>query len=184
MTGAGETLSETTAQRLQGIAALDRLGAGMAIAARDLDLRGAGDLVGEEQAGHLRLIGLGLYQHLLGLAIREARGETVEDWAPEISIDRPGSLPVAYIPEAEMRLNLYVRLARISDLQEVVALGEELGDRFGPPPPEVEGPPEPRQAAGALPHHRGRAGRRRTQGDRVQSSAPRGGGRPHGPGLF
>ena len=138
MTGAGETLSETTAQRLQGIAALDRLGAGMAIAARDLDLRGAGDLVGEEQAGHLRLIGLGLYQHLLGLAIREARGEIVEDWAPEISIDRPGSLPVAYIPEAEMRLNLYVRLARISDLQEVVALGEELGDRFGPPPPEVE----------------------------------------------
>ena len=138
MTGAGETLSETTAQRLQGIAALDRLGAGMAIAARDLDLRGAGDLVGEEQAGHLRLIGLGLYQHLLGLAIREARGETVEDWAPEISIERPGSLPVAYIPEAEMRLNLYVRLARISDLQEVVALGEELGDRFGPPPPEVE----------------------------------------------
>ncbi len=138
MTGAGETLSEAAAQRLQGIAALDRLGAGMAIAARDLDLRGAGDLVGEEQAGHLRLIGLGLYQHLLGLAIREAQGEAVEDWAPEISIDRPGSLPVAYIPEAEMRLNLYVRLARISDLQQVVALGEELGDRFGPPPPEVE----------------------------------------------
>lgn len=138
MTSAGESLNETTTQRLHGIAALDRLGAGMAIAARDLDLRGAGDLVGEEQAGHLRLIGLGLYQHLLGLAIREARGETVEDWAPEIRIDRPGSLPVAYIPEADIRLNLYVRLARISDLQEVTALGEELGDRFGPPPPEVE----------------------------------------------
>ena len=138
MTGGGETLSETSAQRLQGVAALDRLGAGMAIAARDLDLRGAGDLVGEEQAGHLRLIGLGLYQHLLGLAIREARGETVEDWTPEIRIDRPGSLPSGYIPEADLRLNLYVRLARVSDLQEVVALGEELGDRFGPPPPEVE----------------------------------------------
>ena len=138
MTGAGETLSGTTLQRLQGIAALDRLGAGMAIAARDLDLRGAGDLVGEEQAGHLRLIGLGLYQHLLGLAIREARGEIVEDWAPEIRIDRPGSLPAAYIPEADLRLNLYVRLARVSDVQEVVALSEELGDRFGPPPPEVE----------------------------------------------
>ncbi len=138
MTGAGEALSETTAQRLQGIATLDRLGSGLAIAARDLDQRGAGDLVGEEQAGHLRLIGLGLYQHLLGLAIREARGEAVDDWAPEIKIDRPGSLPADYIPEADLRLNLYIRLARVSDLQEVVALGEELCDRFGPLPPEVE----------------------------------------------
>ncbi len=138
MTGAGDIPSEATAQRLQGIAALDRLGAGMAIAARDLDLRGAGDLVGEEQAGHLRLIGLGLYQHLLGLAIREARGETVEDWAPEIRIDRPGSLPVDYIPEADLRLNLYVRLARISDARDVEALAEELADRFGPPPPDVQ----------------------------------------------
>ncbi len=88
MTEAVAAAGETATRRLETLAAFDRLGSGMALAGRDLDLRGAGDLVGKEQAGHLRLIGLGLYQHLLGLAIRAARGEAVEDWSPEIRIDR------------------------------------------------------------------------------------------------
>jgi transcription-repair coupling factor (superfamily II helicase) len=124
-------------RRLQSLAAFDRLGSGFALSGRDLDLRGAGDLVGEEQAGHLKLIGLGLYQHLMSLAIREAKGETVEDWSPEIHIDRAGSLPTDYIPEPELRLNLYARLARIAEPEEAEAIADEMTDRFGPPPAEV-----------------------------------------------
>ncbi len=129
---------EAAAKRLGSLAAFDKLGAGFALSAQDLDIRGAGDLVGEEQAGHLRLIGLGLYQHLMGLAIREAKGETVEDWSPEIHVDHSGSLPADYIPEPELRLNLYARLSRVSEPQEAEAVAEEVADRFGPPPAEVE----------------------------------------------
>ncbi|WP_237478547.1 TRCF domain-containing protein [Lichenibacterium dinghuense] len=129
---------EAAMRRLGSLAAFDRLGSGFALSGQDLDLRGAGDLVGEEQAGHLRLIGLGLYQHLMGLAIREAKGETVEDWSPEIHVDHSGSLPADYIPEPELRLNLYARLSRVSDPQEAEAVAEEVADRFGPPPAEVE----------------------------------------------
>ncbi len=137
MTEEGQDVGEPAMARLRSLAAFDRLGSGMALSGRDLDLRGAGDLVGDEQAGHLRLIGLGLYQHLLGLAIREAKGEAVEDWSPEIRIDRAGSLPADYIPEPELRLNLYARLARVSEVHEAEAIAEELADRFGPPPAEV-----------------------------------------------
>ncbi len=129
---------ETAMKRLGSLAAFDRLGSGFALSGQDLDIRGAGDLVGEEQAGHLRLIGLGLYQHLMGLAIREAKGETVEDWSPEIHVDHPGSLPADYIPEPDLRLNLYVRLSRVSEPHEAEAVAEEMADRFGPPPAEVE----------------------------------------------
>ncbi len=132
-----EDVGDAAMRRLQSLAAFDKLGAGLALSARDLDLRGAGDLVGEEQAGHLKLIGLGLYQHLMSLAIREAKGEVVEDWSPEIRIDRAGSLPADYIPEPELRLNLYARLSRVTEPQEAEAIAEELADRFGPPPPDV-----------------------------------------------
>ena len=136
MTEAAE-VGDVALRRLQSLATFDRLGSGMALSARDLDLRGAGDLMGDEQAGHLKLIGLGLYQHLMSLAIREAKGETVEDWSPEIHIDRAGSLPADYIPEPELRLNLYARLARVFEPHEAEAIAEEMADRFGPPPAEV-----------------------------------------------
>ena len=134
----GAEVGDAAMRRLQSLASFDKLGSGMALSARDLDIRGAGDLVGEEQAGHLRLIGLGLYQHLMSLAIREAKGEVVEDWSPEIHIDRSGSLPADYIPEPELRLNLYARLSRVSEPHEAEAIAEEMADRFGPPPAEVE----------------------------------------------
>ena len=133
-----EEVGDAAMRRLGSLAAFDRLGSGFALAGRDLDIRGAGDLVGEEQAGHLKLIGLGLYQHLMSLAIREAKGEVVEDWSPEIHIDHAGSLPVDYIPEPELRLNLYARLSRVTELNEAESIAEEMADRFGPPPAEVE----------------------------------------------
>ena len=139
MTDPARPIAETTRQRLGALATFDRLGSGMAISARDLDLRGAGDLMGDDQAGHVRLIGLGLYQNLLQLAIRRARGEEAEDWTPELHVDgSAGLLPADYIPEPEVRLNAYARLARVTDVHEADLLAEELADRFGPRPEPAE----------------------------------------------
>jgi transcription-repair coupling factor (superfamily II helicase) len=118
--------------------ALDQLGAGFAISARDLDLRGAGELLGEEQAGHMKLIGLGLYQHLLEQALRAARGEAVDDWMPELHLGVLGRFPERWIPEEEVRINLYIRLARTASGAALEALRDELEDRFGTLPPEAE----------------------------------------------
>ncbi len=128
-------LSEAATARLETLVALDRLGAGMAISARDLDLRGAGDLVGEDQAGHLKLIGVGLYQWLLERAVRHAREEPVDERPdPELALAVAGELPADYIPEDEVRLNLYARLSRLDSPKAVRAFAHELEDRFGPLP--------------------------------------------------
>jgi transcription-repair coupling factor (superfamily II helicase) len=124
-------------QRLRALEALDRLGAGFAVSARDLDLRGAGDLVGEDQAGHAKLVGLGLYQHLLQLALTAAKGERAEDWSPEIELGLPSRIPADYVPEPEIRLSLYTRLLRLRDAEAIEALAGEVEDRFGAAPEPV-----------------------------------------------
>jgi transcription-repair coupling factor (superfamily II helicase) len=134
LTEAGAEMAPATLKRLGTLEALDRLGAGFAISARDLDLRGAGELLGEEQAGHMKLIGTDLYQHLLGLAVRTARGETVDDWTPELNLEAAGCLPEDWIPEADLRVNLYVRLARTAAPGDLDALAQEMEDRFGTTP--------------------------------------------------
>jgi transcription-repair coupling factor (superfamily II helicase) len=132
-------IGEATTKRLQTLEALDRLGAGFAISARDLDMRGAGDLMGEEQAGHVKLIGLGLYQHLLERALRAAKGESLDDdWSPELKFGTAGSIPENYVPEQDVRLNLYARLARLQEPRDIDALRDEIEDRFGALPEEVE----------------------------------------------
>jgi len=138
LTDPDQEIAPATAKRLQTLEALDRLGAGFAISARDLDLRGAGDLLGEEQAGHVKLIGLGLYQHLLERALRAARGEAVEDWTPELNLGPGGLIPEDYVPEPEVRINLYARLARTETARDVDALRDEIEDRFGPPPDALD----------------------------------------------
>ncbi len=131
-----EDLSEATRARLSTLEAFDRLGSGLAISARDLDLRGGGDLVGEDQAGHMRMIGAGLYQRLLARALRVARGETeAEDWTPDLQLGEPGAIPTVYVPDAVTRINLYARLARLEDQGQIDAFEEELEDRFGALPP-------------------------------------------------
>ncbi|KAA2241211.1 TRCF domain-containing protein [Salinarimonas soli] len=139
LTEPGTELPEATRKRLQTLEALDRLGAGFAVSARDLDLRGAGELLGEEQAGHVTLVGTGLYQHLLERALRAARGEAVEDWTPELNLGFAGSIPDDYIPEPEVRLNLYARLSRAEAAEEVEALADEIADRFGALPDPMAG---------------------------------------------
>ncbi|MCJ2088958.1 DEAD/DEAH box helicase [Methylobacterium sp. E-005] len=121
-------------QRLRALEALDRLGAGFAVSARDLDLRGAGDLVGEDQAGHAKLVGLGLYQHLLQLALTAAKGGRAEDWSPEIELGLPSRIPEDYVPEPEIRLSLYTRLLRLREAEAIDALAGEVEDRFGAAP--------------------------------------------------
>ena len=130
-------ISDATRARLGTLEAFDRLGAGFAISARDLDLRGSGDLLGDEQAGHMRLIGSALYQTLLERAVRVARGEPVVDPLPAPRLEPTAGFPESYIPDATIRINLYARLARVSSHAEAEALEDEIADRFGPFPDEV-----------------------------------------------
>jgi len=141
MTDPAEPPSDLTLKRLRALEAFDRVGAGFAISARDMDLRGAGDLLGESQAGHLKLIGLDLYQHVLDRALREARGEAVrEEWTPALSIAVPAGIPEGYVAEETTRVELHARLADLIRRGDGVGLGdlaEEIGDRFGAPPGPV-----------------------------------------------
>ena len=137
LTDPDQSIAAATLTRLRTLQAFDRLGAGFAISARDLDLRGAGDLVGEAQAGHMKLIGIDLYQYLLGRALRAERGENVDRVVPELHVGIAGRLPEHWIPEAEVRLMLYGRLARIEEEGALDAFEEELEDRFGALPDEA-----------------------------------------------
>ncbi|MGR6329571.1 helicase-related protein [Sphingomonas sp. XXL09] len=130
-------IAPRTLKRLRTLEAFDRLGAGFAISARDLDMRGAGDLLGDTQAGHMRLIGVELYQQLLEDALRTARGETVERWTPELHLGLAGRLPEAWIGDEDLRLSLYARLSRLRDDAALDDFEAELEDRFGELPAEA-----------------------------------------------
>lgn len=127
----GDDIGEATQKRLRTLATFDQLGSGFAIAGADLDQRGGGDILSEAQAGHMKLIGVELYQHLLEGALRRARGEKEPEWYPDIRTGAAGTLSPEWIPEEEVRLNLYVRLARLRDRSELEAFEAELIDRFG-----------------------------------------------------
>jgi len=129
-------LPKATEKRLRTLEALDRLGAGFAISAQDLDLRGAGALLGEEQAGHIKLVGADLYQHMLKRALR---GEALDDdWVPELNLGLTGMIPEGYVNEPEVRIDLYARLARPGASETIEDLGAEIEDRFGPMPESVQ----------------------------------------------
>ncbi len=133
-----DAIAKTTSDRLAALLAADKLGAGFAISARDLDLRGGGDLVGEEQAGHMRLVGASLYQHLLRRAVRATNGEACEDRRPAtLQIEVAAALPASYVPDEALRIELHTKLARLEDVDDVEAFGAELADRFGPTPNET-----------------------------------------------
>jgi transcription-repair coupling factor (superfamily II helicase) len=130
--------AQATLRRLKTLEALDRVGAGFAISARDLDLRGAGELLGEQQAGHMRLVGLELYRHLLDRALAKARGETPpEAWSPALAVGIDAYVPQDHIPEKALQVDVHARLGRVlrtGDLSGVEALEDELEDRFGEAP--------------------------------------------------
>lgn len=136
--GAEDEIADATRSRLSTLEAFDRLGAGLAISLRDLDIRGGGDITGDDQAGHLQMIGLGLYQRLLTQALRIAGGEdAAPDWTPQLNLGVTGLIPETYVPDAGVRISLYARLARLTDTDGVSRFAEEVEDRFGPPPDAV-----------------------------------------------
>ncbi|MEO1226321.1 MAG: transcription-repair coupling factor, partial [Pseudomonadota bacterium] len=134
-------LSAIAQQRLHVIETLDTLGAGFTLASHDMDIRGAGNLLGEEQSGHIREVGIELYQQLLEEAVATARGDVGDaddEWAPQINLGIPVLIPEAYVPDLQVRLDLYRRVAKLVDRSEIDAFAAELIDRFGPLPDEVE----------------------------------------------
>jgi len=144
-TPAGRLLKGPAEKRLGVMQTLDTLGAGFTLASYDLDIRGAGNLLGEEQSGHIREVGIELYQQMLEDAVAEAKAETgegaglpAEDWSPQITIGMPVLIPEAYIPDLGLRLSLYRRLANLRDDAQIDAMAAEMVDRFGPLPEEVQ----------------------------------------------
>jgi transcription-repair coupling factor (superfamily II helicase) len=131
-------------KRLAVMQTLDSLGAGFALASHDLDIRGAGNLLGEEQSGHIREVGVELYQHMLEEAVAELKdsgeGRAAADgeWTPQITVDVPVLIPETYVTDLGVRLGLYRRIAALVGREDVDAFAAELIDRFGPLPAEVE----------------------------------------------
>jgi transcription-repair coupling factor (superfamily II helicase) len=137
-------LAPTAQRRLEVMQTLDTLGAGFQLASHDLDIRGAGNLLGDEQSGHIREVGIELYQHMLEEAVAAARTEggdqglPQEEWSPQITIGTPVLIPEDYVTDLSVRLGLYRRIAGLADRRESEAFAAELIDRFGPLPAEVE----------------------------------------------
>lgn len=138
----GRLLSETAQRRLDVMQTLDSLGAGFSLASHDLDIRGAGNLLGEQQSGHIREVGVELYQRMLEEAVAAAReaGDRTEseEWQPSITVGAPVLIPETYVADLGVRLGLYRRIARLGDQVEIEGFAAELIDRFGPVPVEVE----------------------------------------------
>jgi transcription-repair coupling factor (superfamily II helicase) len=131
-------MTEVARRRLQVIAELTELGSGFKLAARDLEIRGAGNLLGAEQSGHIAAVGFDLYTQLIQETIREVKGEPQEvEVDPVIRLRAEGFIPESYVPDPTLRLNLYKRLATLPDAERLRDFAEELHDRFGPVPPEV-----------------------------------------------
>jgi transcription-repair coupling factor (superfamily II helicase) len=137
-------LSLAAEKRLEVMQTLDTLGAGFTLASHDLDLRGAGNLLGDEQSGHIREVGIELYQQMLEDAVSAIRAENnnkkpVErDWTPNINLGLPVLIPEDYVSDLPVRLGLYRRIGGLQNDAESEALATELVDRFGKMPEEVE----------------------------------------------
>ncbi|WP_415184020.1 transcription-repair coupling factor [Phaeovulum sp.] len=136
-------LTPQATKRLRLLGSLDSLGAGFSLASQDLDLRGAGNLLGEEQSGHIKEVGYELYQAMLEETIAKLRSgqltETEGDgqWAPQINLGVPVMIPEAFVPDLDVRLGLYRRLSSLTTKVELEGFAAELIDRFGPLPKEV-----------------------------------------------
>ena len=136
-------ITDTAQKRLEVLQSLESLGAGFQLASHDLDIRGAGNLLGEEQSGHIKEVGYELYQAMLEEAVNSLRaGESEQDeqgdWSPQISLGMPVMIPENYVIDLSIRMQLYRRLGNLSEHAEIDEFGAELIDRFGPLPDEVE----------------------------------------------
>jgi transcription-repair coupling factor (superfamily II helicase) len=143
-TPAEKQITLSAERRLKVLQSLDSLGAGFQLASHDLDIRGGGNLLGEEQSGHIREIGVELYQQMLEDAVNELKARTGTEgvdhdrgWSPQINTGAAVLIPEDYVPDLNVRLSLYRRLSDAERAQDREALAAELIDRFGPLPPEA-----------------------------------------------
>jgi transcription-repair coupling factor (superfamily II helicase) len=138
---ANQRLTEGAEKRLKVLQSLDTLGAGFSLASHDMDIRGAGNLLGEEQSGHIREVGFELYQSMLEEAVAALKGgdlgETQEQWSPQISLGTSVLIPESYVSDLQLRLGLYRRLSMLTERTEIDGFAAELADRFGELPDEV-----------------------------------------------
>ena len=140
---ASKPVTPQAEKRLKVLQSLDTLGAGFQLASHDLDIRGAGNLLGEEQSGHIKEVGYELYQQMLEETIAQLKAgispdETSDQWSPTIAIGAPVVIPDRYVPDLDVRMSLYRRLASLDSDQEIEGFAAELTDRFGRLPQEVE----------------------------------------------
>ncbi|MBK7162587.1 MAG: transcription-repair coupling factor [Sphingomonadales bacterium] len=137
---ADRVLSETAEKRLKVLSDLDTLGAGFQLASHDLDIRGAGNLVGDEQSGHIREVGFELYQSMLEDAVVAVRAQAHglakprDSFSPQITVDAPILIPDDYVPDLSVRMALYRRLNDLDEAQDIEGFAAEMADRFGPIP--------------------------------------------------
>ncbi|MFO1039126.1 MAG: transcription-repair coupling factor [Geminicoccaceae bacterium] len=143
---ADKKLADMAEKRLQVIQSLEGLGAGFQLASHDLDIRGAGNLLGDEQSGQIREVGFELYNQMLEeavTALRQEKAGQAEDagsgeWTPQITVDAAALMPESYIGDLDLRLSMYRRLASLTEAEEIDAFAAELIDRFGKLPTETE----------------------------------------------
>jgi transcription-repair coupling factor (superfamily II helicase) len=139
-----DAISVAAEKRLTVMQTLDNLGAGFTLASHDLDIRGAGNLLGDEQSGHIREVGIELYQQMLQDAVADlsaAAGKkkaASREWTPNISLGLPVLIPETYVRDLPARLGLYRRIGALENDPESEAMAAELVDRFGPLPEEVD----------------------------------------------
>ena len=145
----GMVLTPQAKRRLEVMQTLDKLGAGFSLASYDMDIRGAGNLLGDEQSGHVREVGVELYQEMLRQAVDLARTQSKkgsdtlgeagqQDWSPTISLGTNVLIPEAYVPDLSVRLSLYRRIGALSAHDDINQMAAELVDRFGPMPDTVK----------------------------------------------
>jgi transcription-repair coupling factor (superfamily II helicase) len=134
-----KNLTPNSARRLRAIEEFSDMGAGFAIAMRDLEIRGAGNILGTEQSGHIAVVGYELYCSLLEHAVRQLK-RMPPKVSVEVDVDLPAEayIPRSYVPDMRLKIDLYRRLARVATAAELADFRGELLDRFGPPPPPVE----------------------------------------------
>ena len=138
----GKHLTQGADRRLKVLQSLDTLGAGFSLASHDLDIRGAGNLLGDEQSGHIREVGFELYQSMLEDAVASLKGgdlapQSEEQWSPQIALGTAVLIPESYVSDLQLRLGLYRRLSTLNVRADIDAFAAELADRFGPLPEEV-----------------------------------------------
>lgn len=137
-----KVITPNAEKRLKVLQTLDTLGAGFSLASHDMDIRGAGNLLGEEQSGHIREVGFELYQEMLEEAVAALRSggadaEVADHWSPQISLGASVLIPESYVADLNVRLSLYRRLSQLEVREEIDSIAAELIDRFGPLPDEV-----------------------------------------------